>query len=397
MSVPRKRLFATFVLSALLAGSAGSLESVWRVRAQNAPAARRQAQVQTLKDRIPPIAVTKGDRGATYHWLEREATRVTTRFADAVAIADRTVDGELSTRLTDLAGNDKVAFRVHNVDAQTDSLEFTLADKPAGPDGAARHAARRSGLRPTLDWSNEQAYSLWKDRDALDRSSLEWQDTLMRPTGAPGRNAGGTAVRTDTEWRGGLSATVINKVGTHISYVTGRQTTGLVFISSFRKDGNEIGSSQWWPQEQTLAWSFPGLTEGFVDAARLRQSGGWPITPDMGWLNTQNLAFYRFHTLVKERGTISPRNSGWLERIGAAITPILHANEPGCDGLHWLDQTIFRPCCDSHDYCYSRPDPDCTANSWWMWWSSWRCDNCNIWAVACFMSGGSSHVFYRYP
>jgi hypothetical protein len=67
------------------------------------------------------------------------------------------------------------------VDAESDSLEFKLADRP---DISPRHMARRSGLRPTLDWSNEQAYSLWKDRDALDRSSLEWQDTLMRPAGA---------------------------------------------------------------------------------------------------------------------------------------------------------------------------------------------------------------------
>src|SRR4029079_5209831 len=109
--------------------------------------------------------------------------------------------------------------------------------------------------------------------------------------------------------------TVIRTTGRHISYVTSRETTAPVLISTFKKDGVEVGSSQWWPQEQTLAWSFPGLTEGYIDAARLRQSGGWPITPDMGWLNTQNLAFYRFHTLVKERGTISPRNSGWLEKI----------------------------------------------------------------------------------
>ena len=389
MSAPRKRLFATFVSLALLAGSAGS---VWQVRAQNAPAAR-QAPVQTFRDRIPPASVTSGDRGATYHSLEREATRVTTRFADAVAIADRTVDGQLSTRLTDLAGNDAVAFRVHHVDANSDSLEFTLADEPAR---GARHAARRSGLRPTLDWSNEQAYSLWKDRGALDRSSLEWQDTLMRPTGAQKRNLSGTALQTDTEWRGGFSATVIRKVGTHFSYVTGRQTTGNVFISSFKKDGIEVGSSQWWPDEQALAWSFPGLTEGYVDASRLRQKGGgWPLTPDMGWMNTQNLAFYQFHTLVKERGTVSARNSGWLEKIGAVIAPILHANEPGCDDLHWLDQTIFRPCCDSHDTCYSKQDPACGASSWWMWWSSWQCNECNMYAVACF--GTFGHVYQRYP
>ena len=390
MGVQRRGLFATFVLVALLAGSAGS---AWRLRAQKA-GTPRQVPVQRLKDRVPPASVTSGDRGVTYHTLEHEATRVTTRFADAVAIADRTLDGQLSTRLADLAGNDIAGFRVHHVNAENDTLEFTLADRP---EKGARHAARRSGLRPTLDWSNEQAYSLWKDRDALDRSPLEWQDALMRPAGAHERNPSVTPLQTDTEWRGGFSATVIRKSGTHTSYVTGRRTTGMVFISNFRKDGVEIGSSQWWPQEQVFAWAFPGLTEGYVDTSRLVQNGGWPMTPDMGWMNTQNLAFYQFHTLVKERGTISARNAGWLEKIGAAIVPILHAGEAGCDYLHWLDQSIFRPCCDSHDICYGKQDPACGWISWWVWWSSWQCTECNMFAVACFMTGGGSHVFQRYP
>jgi hypothetical protein len=390
MGVPRKRLFAMFVSLAILAGSGGS---VWRLRAQNTPMAR-QPTVQTFKDRIPPASVTSGDRGVTYHSLEREATRVTTRFADAVAIADRTVDGELSTRLMDLAGNDIVAFRVHHIDVDSDSLEFAL---PGSPDKSPRHAARRAGLRPTLDWSNEQAYSLWTDRYALDRSSLEWQEMLMRPAGAQKRSLSDASIQTDTEWRGGFSATVIKKVGTHTSYVTGRRTTGVVFISSFRKDGIELGSSQWWPQEQTYAWAFPGLTDGYVNSSRLRQSGGWQLIPDMAWMNTQNLAFYQFHTLVKERGTVSARNAGWLQKLSAVVAPILHANEAGCDELHWLDQTMFRPCCDSHDLCYAKQDPACGWNSWWMWWSSWRCDACNLYTVACFMTGGISHVYTRYP
>lgn len=392
MSAPRKRLFAMFVLLALLAGSAGSM---WRVRAQNGPAAR-QVPVQTLKDRISPAPVTNGDRGATYHALEREATRVTTRFADAVAVADRTLDGQLSTRLTDLAGNDMVAFRVHHVDAESDSLEFTLADKPGEP---ARHAARRSGLRPTLDWSNEQAYSLWKDRDTLDRSSLEWQDTLMRPVGAQKRNLIGTAVQTDTEWRGGFNATVIKKVGTHISYVTGRQTTGVVFISSFRKDGIEVGSNQWWPDEQAFAWSFPGLTgDSYVTAAHLKKNGGWNFTPDMAWLNTQNLAFYQFGTLLKTKGTVSKNRAapGWPGRLGQFIAPTVQANDPGCDGFHWMDGTILRWCCDVHDACYFKEDPSCAQSSWWMWWTSWQCDACNLDALYCFASGGG-HIYQRYP
>lgn len=352
--------------------------------------------VQTLKDRIPPPSITTGDRGVTYHSLEHQATRVTTRFADAVAVADRTLDGQLSTHLTDLAGNDLIALRVHHVDAENDSLEFTLADRPDKP---ARHAARRPGLRPTLDWTNEQAYSLWKDRDALDDSSLEWQDMVMRPAGAGKRNLSGSALQADTEWQGGFSATVIRKMGTHVSYITGRQTTGPVFISSFKKDGVEVGSSQWWPDEQTLAWAFPGLTtDSYVTAAHLKNYGGWNFTPDMAWLNTQNLAFHRFGILLKTRGTVSKNRAapGWFGRLGQFVAPTVQANDPGCDGFHWMDGTILRYCCDIHDACYFKEDPNCTQSSWWMWWTSWRCDVCNLDALYCFASGGS-HIFQRYP
>jgi hypothetical protein len=387
MSAPRKSIFTVFLLFTVVAGSAGS---VWRARAQNAPAPS-QSTVQALPDRIPPPRVTEGDRGVTYHSLENKATHVTTTFRDAIAIAERGPDGDLSTRVTDLAGNEVARFKVHRVDAGSDSLEFTVADR------ATKHAARRSGLRPTLDWSNQQAYSFWKDRDALDSSSLEWQGTLMRPAGARRRDVMAEALRTDTEWLGGASASVIKKVGTHTSYVTKRTVTGPVFISSFNKGGVEVGFSQWWPEEQAFAWSFPGLTEGYIDAARLQPSGGWSFTPDMAWLNTQNLALHEFHTAVATQGRVSQKQSGWLHKIGTFVVPALLANEVGCDYLHWLDQSIFRPCCDSHDRCYEKDSPACTANSWWMFWSSWQCTRCNMWAVFCFKTGGGGHVLYRLP
>src|SRR2546423_8462604 len=90
MSVPRGKTITLCVLLVLLAGSAGSL---WRVRAQSGVVLPRPTPVQPLTNRIPPAAVTSGDRGGTYHSLERQATRVTTRFADAVARAERTADG----------------------------------------------------------------------------------------------------------------------------------------------------------------------------------------------------------------------------------------------------------------------------------------------------------------
>ena len=172
--------------------------------------APRQPPVQTLPDRLSPARVTTGDRGVTYHSLENKATRVTTTFADAIAVAERGPDGQLSSRVTDLAGNEVARFKVHRVDAESDSLEFTLAGQ------ATRHAARRSGLRPTLDWSNQQAYSFWKDRDALD-SCWSGRTRLMRPAGARKRDVRNEALRIDTEWLGGASASVIRKIGTHTS------------------------------------------------------------------------------------------------------------------------------------------------------------------------------------
>ena len=54
----------------------------------------------------------------------------------------------------------------------------------------------------------------------------------------------------------------------------------------------------------------------------------------------------------------------------------------GCDGLHWLDNSSLRPCCDDHDMCYETNS--CTAASWNPFNSSWECTNCNINVVACF-------------
>jgi len=383
MSAPRKKVWAVVALVALLGGSTGSS---WRLYAQSSAGGRTQAVAR----QAPRPAVTSGERGATYDWLESKATRVTTRFADATVIAERAADGRTTTKVRDRIGNEVATFRVHHVDATNDVLEFAM------PDGSSMRAAVRPGVRPTLDWSSQQAYSLWKDGGAL-HVPLEWQDTLVRPRGAKKRDVSNESLQTDTEWAGGFSATVTKKIGTHVSLQTGRKTTGLVFVSAFKQDGVEVGFSQWWPEEQTFAWSFPGLTDGYVDASRLARDGGWTFVPDMAWLNTQNLAFQQFHTLVNTHGAVSERRGGWLETLGGLIAPTLLANEPGCDGLHWLDQSIFRPCCDTHDRCYEKQDPACSASSWWRWWGGWQCDLCNIYVAFCFATGGGSHVFQRFP
>ena len=130
---------------------------------------------------------------------------------------------------------------------------------------------------------------------------------------------------------------------------------GVVFISSFKKDGLEVGFSQWWPEEQAFAWSFPGLTEGYIDAARLQPSGGWSFTPDMAWLNTQNLALHEFHTAVRTRGT-GVAEAGRLVAQDRRLRRADVARERSRDATISIGsiRSIFRPCCDGHDRCYEK-------------------------------------------
>src|SRR5262249_62268599 len=42
-----------------------------------------------------------GEKGATYYALEGQTARVTMRFADAVAVAERTFEGDLTATVSD--------------------------------------------------------------------------------------------------------------------------------------------------------------------------------------------------------------------------------------------------------------------------------------------------------
>jgi hypothetical protein len=171
-----------------------------------------------------------------------------------------------------------------------------------------------------------------------------------------------------------------------------------MLVSRIFKEGAEVGRSTWYVDAQVFVWSFPGLTEAMLSSKELALIGGrWPFEPDLEWMNTQNLAFHRFFTLVKERGQVA-RRSGPLQRFLAFVVPSLHANEPGCDGLVWLNNTIYRPCCDVHDMCYYAMG--CTATSWWWgsaWPWGWQCMACNAFAVACFAGSTPRPPFTNSP
>jgi hypothetical protein len=147
---PRLRrifLLAIPLGSAFIIVSAGSMG---HPAAQNSRAADPQTLPRTMASTDERVAHEPRDRGATYEWLESQATRVTARFPDVVAISERTADADLKTRLTDLVGNDLATFKIHRVDAMNDVLEFRSTDT------VQIRPTRRtsSSSRPTLDWAS---------------------------------------------------------------------------------------------------------------------------------------------------------------------------------------------------------------------------------------------------
>lgn len=372
---PRCRRLTAVALVLTAAGTSASLVvPTWQVSAQaqrsNAPGSVRQRGDQDARPAIAP-----GDRGATYRWLEGQAVRVTTRFADAVASAERTADGDLKTRLTDLAGNEVAALVVDRVGAVGAIVDIRVS----GRDSLKADVA--PGLTPTLAWVNRQAYSAWKD--PLEKAQpLEWNDTLIRPRGAKRRNLDDSTIELRTEWPDNFAASAAP--GRRRSLTAGDTPERQVLATRVQHHGVDVGRSTWYVKEQVFEWHLPGLTEGWLDAERLAPVGGWSFAPDLAWLNVQSYAFHRFHKQIQTDGFVAERPNGIFDAIAEIVSPTVFANEVGCDGLHWLDGSVFRPCCDTHDACYAKYG--CSWHSWWQVWNSWSCEYCNGEVVFCFAS-----------
>jgi hypothetical protein len=378
----RRSVVAVLFLTALI----GAAEAIWRpvaqVRTGGAP-----AEIQTIEPTAHRKEQGPADRGATFEWLEKQATRVTITFPGAVSISERASDGDLKTRLTDAAGNELATLAVDRVDAMNDVLEF----HSSGVEDLRAQSATPG--RPTLDWAGRQAYILWKDRVPDGARPLEWRNGLIRSRGAPDRDLDREIAEVRTEWRDGLSAVAVQRSGLRRNVITGAPTRGGSFVSRFRKDNADVGFTAWYAEEGVLAWSFRGLSEGHLDAGRLDRIGGWPFTPDLAWANVQSYAFHYFHSQIANEGFVAGQQRGWRDKVLGVVMPTLLAGEPGCDGLHWLDRTIFRPCCDNHDRCYQKYG--CTSSSWWLWWRSWACDRCNGSVVFCFVT--RARPFFQTP
>jgi hypothetical protein len=339
---------------------------------------------------VPPGTRLAGDpakKGETYYWLESQTTRLTTRFADATVVAERGTGGEVRAKVHDADGNELANFT-----AKTNGVQYASSATPP------LQALNDSGEKPTLDWANRQAYSLWKDKASA--SGLSWQGGLMRQQGSPKRDLDREIVEIQTEWANGLSiktARKLNVKGTFVDKASRkrRELGGEVFTGRLSKYGVEVGSSSWFTKDKVFMWNLPNVSEGYISADHLKDFGGWPFTPDPAWVNLQTIAFYHFQSVINAKGFVAG-NGACAPRQGVSVAsrvldffvPTLSANEPGCDGLHWLDGSVFRVCCDVHDLCYERYG--CTYHSWWVVWSSWSCNACNGWAAWCFSTGGGT-------
>jgi hypothetical protein len=378
--VRHKRASVVVFSLAMLCAAWGS---AWRTMAQN-QSVRAPNAVQRLDAKAPARPVNPTDRGATYQWLDERAVRVTTTFVDAVAVTERVPGGDLRTRLTDSSGRDLGEFAVDRVSAGNDVLTFKKGEEQFV------RASGRPGAQPTLDWGNRQSYVMWKDKAADASIALEWQGDLIRARGGAAVDFHGNTLDVRTEWLDGFSAKATRNVGQRPHPKTGAPSRGTSFESRLTRDNVEVGRSRWYPEEQVYVWSVPGLTTGYMDAEHMKDVGGWTFAPDLAWVNIQNYAFLYFHMLIATQGFVAgaaPAARSWLARLAEAVAPTVYANEPGCDGLHWLDGSIFRPCCDIHDRCYEKYG--CTWKSWWEWWSSWKCVGCNMGLTLCITT--------RYP
>lgn len=353
-------------------------------RAAPPPVQTSASAVQIIPGGTGRVGAKPGEKGATYYWLESRVRRVTTQFENAITVADRATDGDLQARVTDLAGNELGRLRVDRIDEARHVVQYVTAK------GEAIQAMGQPGAKPTLDWANQQAYLLWRD-GVKPGTALEWQGAVMRPRQAAAHRAEDDVRALEVEWAGGLTATAERQTVTRRSdVIPGRVIGGPVVITRLKRDGVQIGVSNWFPQERVFVWNVKGLTSGYLDDGILKPIGGWTFEPDMFWVNLQTLAFHDFKTQLDERGVVAERRAGWMEKLAGWIEPSLRANEAGCDGLHWLDGTIYRFCCDTHDLCYAAYG--CTSYSWWQWWTSWQCDGCNLGVVYCF--SGARGIFY---
>jgi hypothetical protein len=320
-----------------------------------------------------------GMKSDTDYWLDSQILRLTARYGDATISTERSAGGIVTSRISDRDGNARATLTVRST---------VLQYAPAVGDPLL--AGNDSGERPTLDAASRQAYSLLKDGTA----GLRWQRGLMR---RPGVVQDLEPLELHTEWAQGLTAHAVRKFNARVRVkIRGQDRifSGQTIATRLTRDGVDVGSSMWFPAQQTFMFSV-GNVKGSLDPDSLSEKnngpGGWLFDVNPAWVNLQTISFHYFAS--QPRPTADARacqpQPGLLARVLDFFTPTVYANQPGCDWpFVWLNGTGYEPCCNRHDICYAAYG--CNWKSWWMIWTNWRCDVCNLIVYNCFTYGGDT-------
>lgn len=325
------------------------------------------------------------NKGTTYNSLEGRVSRVTTTFDEGVAVTERESDGTLRSRLGDRVGAARAELRVRRSADGSPQLSYDVPGRPRV------EAVARPELEPSLDWVARQAYAFAADEvggSDAGAPATGWRHNLIRPAGARPLDVDARIRAVRTEWPDGVVATARRPASR--AEARGRGGAKVTFTSVLEKDGVELGWVRWHEAIGVLAWQFTDGRSGYLSPSRLAEGGGWPFKPDMAWANVQAYAFYEMPRRQLPPG-LAPGGAaggaaGLVQRLVDTVMPTLQAQD-GCTDLHWLDGTIFRQCCDSHDICYNAYG--CDRYTWfWPFGNRWQCQSCNLSAVFCFWTIG---------
>lgn len=174
----------------------------------------------------------------------------------------------------------------------------------------------------------------------------------------------------------------------------------------YDQDNEFLGMVRWFAEPRVLTWAFLDGNHGWFDDQRV--PGGIPFEPSLRWIQVQafsNVHFYGGESDTSTLGTSQEDASSLSKPSAGTCGPALSegrlaeeiskhhdcdGQSNGCNlpGKSWVDGSIFRTCCDSHDYCYEVAYDQgscCSGKSWWFL-QGWHCQRCNFSVVACFLT-----------
>lgn len=319
---------------------------------------------------VAPALAQNIRMGTTYSAFDSQIESLTTVWPDAAAITERTPDGTLVTNI--ISRDDRETLQVYiDKDGQVAFQDHRFKEI---------HITRQpTDIDVTTDWVNLQAYALWKDLRKLPPSAtpyLSWRGDFLRSETLIPEKEGISFVQEMIASIDTVEAVFPEVIASSMKVPATPEkasskgqdkSTYATFSTTVadRQTGEPIGGALWFESTRVYSWNFGTITSGWLSDDRV--PGGIPFNPNLSWSNIQSYAFWKLHSELQKSHQLTTKNT------------------VGCDGLHWLDNTIFRPCCDDHDRCYEKYG--CTYKSWWFQ-GSWRCIGCNIGAVFCFTTAG---------